>query len=103
MRSKTSKFSDSRGLRRDMIGCISSSRLSVACGPDRRATMSSSAARWRKASAPLSYTTRPSPAPVLASRQARSAVDTASFMAMPGATSIRPTEPRTWKALSPTR
>ena len=103
IRSSTSKLSDSCGDFNDMIGCISRNMPSVALGEASRATRFSSASRSWNAEASRSYTTRPSRRPVFASRQARSAVETASFICMPGDTSIRPTEPRTVNALSPTR
>ena len=51
MRSSTSKLSDSCGVLRDMIGCISMNSPSVALGPCSLATRFSSASRSWKADA----------------------------------------------------
>ena len=101
IRSSTSKFSDSSGRSSDMIGCISRNRPSSSSPCPIRSIRRSSSMRSRNNVVSRSYATTWPRWPALASRQARSAVATASRNVMSRSSSISPIDPFTWKALSP--
>ena len=95
MRSSTSKLSERSGSRSDMMGCISRYRPCSSSDAVSWPASSISASCSCSARESCSNTTRWLPLLCLASRQARSAVEIASLAELPGAASIKPTEPRT--------